>query len=1246
MKTIFSKMNLSLCRAIFCCTAFLGVSLSLPGAVRDRIVLEKSAYSFPRKNTNDTSDVIRVSADIPKDWKNKRVVLNVPHSLHKSDMIVFLNGEKVGEIYRPAGEIDLSKKLKYGEKNEISYILSQSGKITSRGESKTVKMTHRVRPGLSENLHLNATPQTYIDDVFANTSWRKKTLFVEVDIQGEKITSGELQITVLDTDGKTVKAANKKISATGKIVVPIQWENPVCWEFGRPYLYTCRVKLSDGDEFPEFKFGFREVWRDGKELMMNGHKLHLRPCYAFGAMLPGAKFLSDIGYNLLAYCHTVDACTISSLMIQRLEEMDAFGMGVFISCGGGPNIVKDRTLDDPETAHLYKEFQKTFHRYTRNHPSVIGSYVSQMIICDNAPHNPLNLGAYESTTARDKLINLFCDINRTYNPNIIYYSHADGNDGDLASGNLYLNWTPLQEREEWLSKWSKEGKMPWCSVEFGEPYAGCWYWQRLFVPTEHLASIYGPRAYAEEPSELLTLALKAGAGNKTGHGSNLGTETLPTKIPLFWELRRLWTWRTNSRWRAFGHTGGNIYFNLREAYGTPPGTKGYGRYGEMKNEVPRGVKPEWANEAWDIHQMGNKDFCAFIGGAPEFADNTHSYRSGEKIKKQAVLIWDGCDKKDVAVKIEAQSYKSVLKTSLKQGDIVKLPFEFIAPDVSKKTKVSLKAEFTEDGKTIATDLMELEIFPKVTQKAVVAAKKVYLFDPSGEGSVILKELGIAHEKLKTLAGFKKTDAFLIIGRNALSENVMGDLSDEMKKGLKIMVMAQKPDAWQSMGFNVQDPMTREVFASSKYFKENTDQDELRLWRGAPVYGDKPYGHVMNHSTLRGPRWTRRHTVAGLMLQIPPRVGFTPLMNGLFDLEYSPLLRFAAGDGSITFCTLDLEGRVPSDPAASKVAKVMFDDFFTHKPKAKAKAGEEDKPVILVAENVYEGDKIYRAKALERILPTDRPELRRWTAPLEAKVSSDGSFTVDRTYFAEKAKTCPKDEVQTYLLNQMKVNRLYAAVLTHRGVEPSEADTKRIFYQAGKSSFQPLTVLHVCGPFAAKADDSKLMLDTIWNKQVEEMAKEGDYNPNFEFKLPQGGTSNWRAQLPPDQSGCYNFATLSSDVPNQVNYAVLTVDRKKAGKARIKLGADWRLKMWVNGKEEFRCDAGAHFPKFELFIPLKEGKNVIAFKIGGGRSGCKLWALFESEQVDGVHSKANPELDAVILYDNLIPGFDPYQFHYW
>ena len=157
---------------------------------------------------------------------------------------------------------------------------------------------------------------------------------------------------------------------------------------------------------------------------------------------------------------------------------------------------------------------------------------------------------------------------------------------------------------------------------------------RLYVVKLRLAQHFGDRAYAEEPADVLPLLLAAGAGNKTGHGSKVGGEIIPTRFPLFWELRRLWTWRTNSRWRAYGHGGGNIYFNLREAYGTPPGTKGYGRYGDMKEEVPRGVKPPWANEAWEIHQLGNKDFCAFIGGAPDFADRTHAYWAGEGVEKQ------------------------------------------------------------------------------------------------------------------------------------------------------------------------------------------------------------------------------------------------------------------------------------------------------------------------------------------------------------------------------------------------------------------------------------------------------------------------------------------------------------------------------------------------------------------------------------------------------------------------------------
>ena len=56
--------------------------------------------------------------------------------------------------------------------------------------------------------------------------------------------------------------------------------------------------------------------------------------------------------------------------------------------------------------------------------------------------------------------------------------------------------------------------------------------------------------------------------------------------------------------------------------------------------------------------------------------------------------------------------------------------------------------------------------------------------------------------------------------------------------------------------------------------------------------------------------------------------------------------------------------------------------------------------------------------------------------------------------------------------------------------------------------------------------------------------------------------------------------------------------------------------------------------------------MIAFKMGGGRSGCKLWALLEGEGAGGVFAADDAAISAVPLYDELVPGYDPYTVHYW
>jgi hypothetical protein len=41
---------------------------------------------------------------------------------------------------------------------------------------------------------------------------------------------------------------------------------------------------------------------------------------------------------------------------------------------------------------------------------------------------------------------------------------------------------------------------------------------------------------------------------------------------------------------------------------------------------------------------------------------------------------------------------------------------------------------------------------------------------------------------------------------------------------------------------------------------------------------------MRHDKRRGPRGSRRHTVAGLLLQTPERIGYTPVVVGGLTLS--------------------------------------------------------------------------------------------------------------------------------------------------------------------------------------------------------------------------------------------------------------------------------------------------------------------------------------------------------------------------
>jgi beta-galactosidase len=103
-------------------------------------------------------------------------------------------------------------------------------------------------------------------------------------------------------------------------------------------------------------------------------------------------------------------------------------------------------------------------------------------------------------------------------------------------------------------------------------------------------------------------------------------------------------------------------------------------------------------------------------------------------------------------------------------------------------------------------------------------------------------------------------------------------------------------------------------------------DLLRDWRGSsdlveafPVYGADDR-RAPSGTPYAGWRWGTRGGIASAMIEKPHLSGWRPLVEGEFDLAYTPAMELDLGKGRVTFCTFDLEGRVPLDPGATQVAQ--------------------------------------------------------------------------------------------------------------------------------------------------------------------------------------------------------------------------------------------------------------------------------------------------------------------------------------
>ncbi len=477
----------------------------------------------------------------------------------------------------------------------------------------------------------------------------------------------------------------------------------------------------------------------------------------------------------------MDTGTVSWRTIYYTEA-DRLGMPLIGSCGNIDRYYKDIIFGCGGPIENNKNYKKEVTiqlREIRNHPSVLMWSTSGNQYGFHQNYDPRVIGF-------DPFVNVLWDKKRTcINTSIQIIKENDPTRpvfvhestlGDADGVGLYLNFVPLQEREDWLIRdnfidpqlssklYCKTcGPKPFICCEFGTPYWNAYMRGRTgaFMPsftepllTEYAAIYFGPQAYNNE-SRAYRDSMRTKFEHDQVYTSFMNDEGLlrdPNGIAIQ-ELFIKNTWRS---WRATGCTGGiepqdfglNYYFKYfsGEDYPDPkdtinkvapfvPGTRGpyyktlLSQYLHMFRDIHSYpyvsygygyTSYTWTNASKSMYENNGPTLAYIAGKLGDPTDKTHNFYAGKVVKKQIALF------NDTTIDCEYSANWKVIDGShqinrcecgvLAVSEKKLIPIEFTIPWVTKKTDGKIILEANIDNH-VHRDTFLFREFPPIQNNA-------------------------------------------------------------------------------------------------------------------------------------------------------------------------------------------------------------------------------------------------------------------------------------------------------------------------------------------------------------------------------------------------------------------------------------------------------------------------------------------------------------------------------------------------
>lgn len=208
---------------------------------------------------------------------------------------VYVNGTKVGGHYGgwEPFEVEITRACKVGQPNEVMVrahdvtgVIDQemepgkkgrSGRYIDQAQDTVLApIGSRYGVGIRESVSLLGRKEVYVEDVFVRTSVRQQELAADLTLKN--LSDREHKVRVISkVEGTDVTLCDEVVSvragSSKTLTVKRPWANPRLWGPEDPHLYHLVTQVSVDAralDAAKTRFGFREFWVDGPNLVLNG----------------------------------------------------------------------------------------------------------------------------------------------------------------------------------------------------------------------------------------------------------------------------------------------------------------------------------------------------------------------------------------------------------------------------------------------------------------------------------------------------------------------------------------------------------------------------------------------------------------------------------------------------------------------------------------------------------------------------------------------------------------------------------------------------------------------------------------------------------------------------------------------------------------------------------------------------------------------------------------------------------------